>query len=120
MLTIIHEINHYLRRVNYPLENINECETPRECLSDGGELMYLSIFGKRYFSTINDNLADILLNEKNWDLPTEELNKAIGQLPQKAKCTIQTMTINKDEDDSNKSWDCISMAERLKSKLPKV
>ena len=50
----------------------------------------------------------------------EELNKAIGQLPQKAKCTIQTMTINKDEDDSNKSWDCISMAERLKSKLPKV
>lgn len=118
MLTIIQEINRYLRRLNYPLEIIDECETPRECSSDGGELMYLSIFGKRYFSTINDNLADILLNEKNWDLPTEELNKIIGQLPKQVKCIIQTMTIN--EDDSNKSWDCISMAERLKSKLPKV
>lgn len=111
-------MNHYLRMFNYPYENIDKCDTQREFGADGGELMFFSIFNKRYFLTINDYLADILLDSNNWNLTKEELNDKINTLPSKVNCVIKTMNINKK--DSDHSWYCISSAERAESQLPKV
>ena len=59
MIVIIHELNHYLRRVKRKDEKIEDCLTGRTQSVEGGELMFNQIFGVNYM-----NKLDFLLQKE--------------------------------------------------------
>ena len=50
-MTILHELNHYLRRSECRNFFYTECKTNRRLDMDGGELMFEAIFGKEIGSS---------------------------------------------------------------------
>ena len=111
MLTIIHEMNHFIRRMSVPNKTILSCKTPQKDQNDGGQLMFKHIFGVDCISLIGNNMSDILLNVNNWSISKEDLKKKLEMTEkQNQNCVIQTM---KNKNNTETQWHCISMAEQI-------
>ena len=116
MLTIIHEMNHFLRRLSCESECINNCSTPRDKDDhDGGELMFKELLNRFTFSTLNETQSLNIINPINWNESKEILQKSITRKANEVnKCVIHAMTIVDDEDEA--CWHCIPEAERMEIK----
>lgn len=67
MIVIIHELNHYLRRVKRKDEKIEDCLTGRTRSVEGGELMFNQIFGVNDMNKLDFLLQKEIMNVANWN-----------------------------------------------------
>ena len=67
MIVIIHELNHYLRRVKRKDVKIEDCSTGRTQSVEGGELMFNEIFGVDYVNKLDFLLQKEIMNVSNWN-----------------------------------------------------
>lgn len=99
LLTIIHEFNHFVRRIKHINDDITKCVTDREQgfqKVEGGEHMFCEIFGLRYFRTITYEQAVHLYDMDNWG-KADSLKKLKGeQYSKTSKCSLQCMEINEE------------------------
>ena len=79
LLVIIHELNHYVRRLSCINEDITKSITDRRNIKngqyEGGEHMFEKIFGVDTFSKMSYEQALLIYNTDNWN---GELSKFIG------------------------------------------
>ena len=115
MLTIIHEMNHFLRRLSCESESINNCSTPgNKDNHDGGELMFKELLNRFSFATLNETQSLNILNPINWNESKEKLQHSIKiNTNDENKCVIHAMTILNDDDEV--CWHCIP--EQMDKKL---
>ena len=69
LVTIIHELNHYVRRVGCIGEDATKCVTDRRTnieRIEGGKEMFKAIFGIEYFRIWNYQQALEIYNSENW------------------------------------------------------
>lgn len=71
LVTLIHEFNHYVRRVDCTGEDVTKCLTDRrenELIIEGGEDLLKAIFGVKYFNEWSYKQALEIYNHENWKI----------------------------------------------------
>lgn len=72
MLSILHELNHYLRK-----DTLISTARRKEDY-DGGELLFDVIFGVKFFPTLNEEQASYIMNINNWNKSTIDFRTEIN------------------------------------------
>lgn len=118
-MTILHELNHYLRRNECRNFVYTECKTNRRLDMDGGELMFEAIFGKEIFKAINEELADTILTIDNWNKQPLEFKKKFVPFLEK-KITNDCINCMISNDDGTEKWNCLFPSLESLEKSPDI
>ena len=103
ILSILHELNHYLRRYGLNNKDCSTCDiNGRKANYDGGELMFDAIFGVKLFETLNRQQAKYLLDLNNWNMDTIQFRGNLEKIEKEGTSYIKCM-----ESYEDKSWHCI-------------
>lgn len=105
LLIIIHEFNHYVRRIGCINEDISKCSTDRRNIEEeyeGGEHMFKHIFGVKFFEEMSYEKAVEIYNSNNWNGKPTFFTELFGKKDGKENNYVLKFMESK-----RKHWHCV-------------
>ena len=95
VLSILHELNNYLRRDKCRNKEYTLISTTRRKEDyDGGELLFDVIFGVKFIQTLNEEQASYIMNINNWNKSTIDFRREIKETNTDTLSYIKCMESN--------------------------
>lgn len=83
-MILLHEFDHWIKRYICQGDDLDKAITERETInkqdySEGGEILFIHLFGKQYFLELTCRELCFILNKESWNLEYNKFNELFNQ-----------------------------------------